>query len=61
MRDAGLFDELAVELVPQGSEVEAGLQDALDERHGLSLRLQLLHAVKESDGFLSNGHVAFTA
>lgn len=28
--DAGLFDELAVQLVPERPEVQAGLEDSLD-------------------------------
>lgn len=37
--DAGLFDELAVEFISERPEVEAGLEDALYERNGLTGQL----------------------
>lgn len=39
---AGLFHQLTVDLVTQGPQVQAGLEDALDDGNGLPRRLQLL-------------------
>ena len=43
----GLLDELAVDLVAQGSKVVAGLQDALDDGSGVGHSLHLLQRVKD--------------
>lgn len=55
----GLFDELAVQLVAQGAEVMAGLQDALDDGNGVGHGLQLLEGIEDLDGFVLKGCVAF--
>lgn len=55
----GLFDELAVQLVSQRSEVMPGLQDALDDGNGVGHGLQLLEGIEDLDGFILKGGVAF--
>lgn len=56
---AGLLHELAVDLVSEGPQVQAGLQHALDDGNRLPRRLQLLQAVEELHGLLAHRAVAF--
>lgn len=58
---AGLFHELTVDLVAEGPQVQAGLEDTLDDGNGLPRRLQLLQAVKQLHGLLADGAIALPA
>lgn len=60
-RVAGLLHQLTVDLVPEGPQVQAGLENTLDDGNGLPGRLQLLQAVEELHGLLADGAVAFPA
>lgn len=60
-RVAGLLHQLTVDLVPEGPQVQAGLENPLDDGNGLPGRLQLLQAVEELHGLLADGAVAFPA
>ncbi|KAL0628763.1 putative uncharacterized protein C8orf44 [Plecturocebus cupreus] len=55
----GLFDELAVQLVPQRSQVMPCLQDALDYWNRVRHGLQLLQGIEYLDGFILKGGIAF--
>ena len=43
----GLFDQLTVNLVSQRPQVLTGLQDSLDDRHGVGHGLHLLQRVED--------------
>ena len=58
-RVARLLHELAVDLVPECPQVQAGLQHALDNGDRLPCRLQLLQAVEELHGLLTHRAVTF--
>lgn len=60
-RAAGLLHQLAVDLVPEQPQVQTGLQHALDQRHRVPRRLQLLQTVEELHRFLPHRGVALTA
>lgn len=48
----GLFDQLTVELVPQGAELLARLQDALDDGHRVGHALQVLQRAEDLQGLV---------
>lgn len=50
-RPRGLLDELAVDLVPQRSQLLACLQDALDDGHWVGHALQVLQGAEHLQGF----------
>lgn len=56
---AGLLHQLAVDLVAEGPQVQAGLQHTLDDGNRLPRRLQLLQAVEQFHGLLAHRAVAF--
>lgn len=56
---AGLFHELTVDLVTEGPQVQAGLENTLDDGNGLPRRLQLLQAVKQLHSLVADGAIAF--
>lgn len=53
-----LLDQLAVELVPQRSELLAGLQEALDDGHRVGHALQVLQRAEHFEGFVLQRRVA---
>lgn len=54
-----LLDQLTVHLVPEGPEIMAGLQNALDNGDGVRDRLDLLKGVKDLHCFILEAAVAF--
>lgn len=54
----GLFDQLTVELVPQGAELLARLQDPLDDGHQVGHALQVLQRAEDFQGFVLQRGVA---
>lgn len=57
-RPGRLLDQLTVELVPQGFELLARLQDALDDGDGVCHPVQMLERAEDLEGFLLQGGVA---
>lgn len=57
-RVAVLLHQLAVDLIPERPQVQAGLQHALDDGNRLPGRLQLLQAVEELHGLLTHRAIA---
>lgn len=53
-----LLDQLAIDLVTEGPEVMAGLQDALDDGDGVRHCLDLLQGVEDLHGFVLEAAVA---
>lgn len=53
-----LFDQLTVELVPQGAELLARLQDPLDDGHRVGHALQVLQRAEDFEGFALQRGVA---
>lgn len=58
-RVARLLHQLAVDLVAERPQVQAGLQHTLDNGNRLPCRLQLLQAVEELHGLLTHRAIAF--
>lgn len=54
-----LLNQLAINLITEGPEVMAGLQNALDNRNGVRHSLKLLKRVKDLHGFILEAAVAF--
>lgn len=57
-RPRRLLDQLTEELVPQGFELLAGLQDALDDGDRVSHALQVLQRAEHFEGFFLQRRVA---
>lgn len=48
----GLFDQLTVDLIAQFSQVLAGLQDSLDDGHGIRHDLHFLQGIEDLHGLV---------
>lgn len=56
-RPRRLLYQLTEELVPQRFELLSGLQDALDDGHGVGHALQVLQRAEDFEGFVLQGGV----
>lgn len=56
-RPRALFDQLTVELVPQGAELLARLEDTLDDGHRVGHALQVLQRAEDFQGFVLQGRI----